>query len=176
MRYLPVPPAVASNGPTLRDIHLPPSPSWWPPAPGWWLLAGLILLALVVGIWMWRRRRHGVARRQRVLREVDRLAEQHRIDGDPAALAAGLHQLLRRVARQHDSGAARQTGVAWRQTLARMPVQAPVLDRLLALDDLIYRACPSFDHAAVVADVRTWLRIALKPSAWKAPVKEHADA
>ncbi|MBP6325901.1 MAG: DUF4381 domain-containing protein, partial [Dokdonella sp.] len=25
-----------ADGPQLRDIHLPPDPSWWPPAPGWW--------------------------------------------------------------------------------------------------------------------------------------------
>lgn len=30
----------------LRDVHLPPDPSWWPPAIGWWLVALLILLAL----------------------------------------------------------------------------------------------------------------------------------
>jgi len=33
----------------LRDIHLPPEPSWWPPAPGWWLLVlALLTLAAVL--------------------------------------------------------------------------------------------------------------------------------
>ena len=35
--------AVATQGPVLRDIHLPPDPSWWPPAPGWWMLAALVV-------------------------------------------------------------------------------------------------------------------------------------
>ena len=30
----------------LRDVHLPPDPSWWPPAPGWWLVVVLLLLGL----------------------------------------------------------------------------------------------------------------------------------
>lgn len=176
MKYLPTPAGASADGPKLRDIHLPPSPSWWPPAPGWWLLAGLILLGLVVAVWAWRRRRDAVGRRQRVLREVDRLSEQYRRDGDQAALAAGLHQLLRRVARQHDASAARQTGSAWRQTLARVPVEASALDRMLALDGLMYQVHPSFDDAVVVGDVRAWLRLALKPSAWKAPATESTDA
>ena len=176
MIYLPLPAAATPKGPALRDIHMPPSPSWWPPAPGWWMLTGLLLLALAVAVWMWRRRRQVVARRERILCEVDRLAEQHRLDGDHAAMAAGLHQLLRRVARQHDAHASRQTGTAWRQTLARMPVQAPVINRLLALDDQMYRHLPSFDHVAVLSDVKAWLRLALKPSAWKAPAKEQVDA
>ena len=172
-------PAVAAlpqDGPKLRDIHLPAPPSWWPPAPGWWVLAALVLLALVIGVWTWRRHRRVISQRQRVLREVDRLAEQHRLDSDQAALAIGLHQLLRRVARQHDPSAARQTGLAWRQTLARVPVDASTLDRLLELDQLMYRVRPSFDHAAAVNDVREWLRAALKPSVWKALATEPADA
>ena len=36
--HVPAPPP----GPQLRDIHLPPAPSWWPPAPGWWVLAALL--------------------------------------------------------------------------------------------------------------------------------------
>lgn len=171
-----VPPATPPTGPELRDIHLPPSPSWWPPAPGWWIVAGLVLLGLAVAVWVWRRRRHIVARRQQILLEADRLAAQHGRDGDHAALAAGLHQLLRRVARQHDPGAAQQSGAAWRQTLARVPVDAAVLDRLCALDDLIYRVHPSFDDAALVNDVKGWLRLAVKPSTWKKPPGEHADA
>ena len=35
--------SAAPAGPDLRDIHLPPAPSWWPPAPGWWLLAFVLL-------------------------------------------------------------------------------------------------------------------------------------
>ncbi|MEP7184622.1 MAG: DUF4381 domain-containing protein [Rhodanobacter sp.] len=168
--------ALPQDAPKLRDIHLPSPPSWWPPAPGWWLLAAIVLLGLVITLLIWRRHRRVIAQRLRVLREVDRLAEQHRHDHDQAALAIGLHQLLRRVARQHDQSAARQTGAAWRQTLGRVPVDASTLDRLLELDQLMYRMQPSFDHAAAVNGVKAWLRVALKQSAWKTPVTEQADA
>ena len=40
----------AASGPDLRDIHLPPTPSWWPPAPGWWLLAIVVLIAIATGV------------------------------------------------------------------------------------------------------------------------------
>lgn len=167
MTMLPQPAVPA--GPHLRDIHLPPPPPWWPPAPGWWLLAGLILLLVFIGIWCWRRHRRAQHRRQQVLRELDRIAMNHRQDGDPAALATDMQQLLRRVARQHVPPAAMQRGEAWRQTLARMPISAVQLDRLLALDQHIYRrhAQAAFDVAAAVAAAREWLSLASKPARWK---------
>ena len=35
----------------LRDVHLPPDPSWWPPAFGWWLFALILLTTLVWACW-----------------------------------------------------------------------------------------------------------------------------
>ncbi len=31
----------------LRDVHLPPDPTWWPPAIGWWVVALLVVAAVV---------------------------------------------------------------------------------------------------------------------------------
>ncbi|GAB2535617.1 hypothetical protein GCM10027065_04140 [Rhodanobacter koreensis] len=72
--------------------------------------------------------------------------------------------------------AAQQRGDAWRQTLARVPIDALALDRLLMLEQAIYRPQPSFDHAVVVAAVRQWLSLALKPAAWKAVAMEDTHA
>ena len=162
-------------GPSLRDIHLPPDPAWWPPAPGWWMLGALILLALLVGAWQWRRHRSALLQRRQILSELDRLALRHQRERDDAALANGLHQLLRRVARRHDARAATQRGEAWRETLMRMPIDAAALEVLLALDQQIYRPQVAFDHAAAVAAARQWLRSALKPASWKRKTV-HADA
>lgn len=167
---------VAPTGPTLRDIHLPPEPSWWPPAPGWWLLGGLLLILAATAVWLWRRRRRLRARRRHVMDELDRLVRQHVQDGNTQALAGGLHQLLRRVARPHDVLAVRQRGEAWRKTLARVPTDAETLEHLLALDQAMYRAEGSFDPAPVVSAVRRWLCAALKSRAWRKAVTEHDDA
>jgi hypothetical protein len=146
------------DGPVLRDIHLPPAPSWWPPAPGWWLLAALLLALLAAGLWLWRRAAARRRRRVRILAEVDALAARH--GADAQALAAGLHQLLRRVARTHDPAATRLRGRPWREALARVPVDAPTLERLLALEPAMYRPQPYDTHAMLEA-VRRWLHAAL---------------
>ncbi len=98
-------------GERIREIKLPDGVSWWPPAPGWWLLAGLILLAVVAGIALYRRR----ALRRAALRELDRLRREYQSIGDPSALAAGLSKLLRRVtlARARRTAVAGLRGEAW---------------------------------------------------------------
>jgi hypothetical protein len=141
----------------LRDIHLPPDPSWWPPAPGWWLLALAVLALLAVGAllgWRWRRRRRAC---RRVLAEVARLETLH---ADDEALALGLHQLLRRTVRRYDAGAMRQRGEPWRRALARVPAQAATLDALMLLEQRLYQPVAAFDRAAALAATREWLRLA----------------
>lgn len=170
--------AASTAGPVLRDIHLPAEPSWWPPAPGWWLLGVFALLALVAFAWLWRRRRRARQRQQRILGELERLVRQHREDGDRAALLGGMHQLLRRVAREQDAAAVRLRGDAWRQTLARVPVDAATLDSLHRLDQAIYQPPHGGDESDLVDAARRWLRLAVKPSIWKwpNPSSEPADA
>ena len=170
------PATTPTQGPQLRDIHLPAEPSWWPPAPGWWMLATLSLVMLLAGVCLWRRQRRSAGQRAQVLAELDELIRQHQHDGDQAALASGLHQLLRRVARRHDALATQQRGEAWRQTLARVPVDAVTLDRLLQLDRAMYQPKMAFDHAAASTAVRHWLNLALKPGAWKSATTERQHA
>lgn len=162
-----VSPPGATAGPVLRDIHLPPEPSWWPPAPGWWLLLGLVLVLLGSAVWWWRRWRHAARERQCVLHEVAQLRTRHQRDADGARLAGDLHQLLRRVARVHDPLGARQRGDAWRATLARVPVDAVTLQQLMTLEQAMYRADAPFDPAHALTAVEAWLRLALRPHRWK---------
>lgn len=157
-----------ASGPVLRDIHLPPDPSWWPPAPGWWALAALLLIVLLLlgrAAWRWRR---GVRQRNRVLAEVDALNVQYLRDADSGAFAGGLHQLLRRVARMRDASAVQASGDAWRAHLAQVPVDAATLQQLLALETSMYRPQP-FDAAATTQAVRRWLRMALNSKRRRRP-------
>jgi hypothetical protein len=91
----------------LRDIHVPPSPSWWPPAPGWWVLAGVILAAIVLIAW-WRAR----IRRRNVA--LVRLFDSH-VDAaaTPPLQVAAISELLRRAARRRDATADTLQGEAW---------------------------------------------------------------
>jgi len=52
----------------LRDVQLPPAPSWWPPAPGYLMIGGVLLLLLVAMAFLWWQRRR---RRQRWLQLFD---------------------------------------------------------------------------------------------------------
>ena len=156
----------------LRDIHLPPPPPWRPPAPGWWLLAALLVLALVLAVralLRWRARR----RWQRALhRELDRIAADPRLRGDPVALFAALSLLLRRATRLLDPAAAALAGEAWlafldRQLPAARRADAPFslgAGRLLA--EAPWRPAGARDLAeadmpALLALVRAWLTAAL---------------
>src|SRR3546814_9103332 len=96
----------------------------------------LMLLALAGLAWVWRRRRRMRQRQRRILGELDSLVRRHREDGDRAALLGGLHQLLRRVAREQDAAVVHLRGAAWRQALARVPVDAATLDNLHRLDQI----------------------------------------
>ena len=143
-------------GPVLRDIHLPPAPSWWPPAPGWWVLAGIAMLLLLLGVWLASRRRTQRRRLHAAFADIDAIERAYA--GEPQRLAAALHELLRRAARGYDPLATHHRGEAWRRCLAQVPVNAATLDRLMALEDAMYRphgVAPGASEA-----LRHWLALA----------------
>jgi len=106
-----------ADGPELRDIHLPPDPSWWPPAPGWWLVCAIVLIAIA---WLARHalQRHRARRwRQRVHAQVARIAASHAVHNDPVRLACEVSHLLRRASLLLDANAAAFPGERWLEFL-----------------------------------------------------------
>lgn len=157
----------AAPGPVLRDIHLPPAPSWFPPAPGWWVIAAVVA-ALAVWIAVratrrWRQRRY----RRAVLRELDASIAAAR--GDHAALATALSRFLRRLCKRSDAAAAALAGEAWLAHLDRGAASEEFtrgIGRILI--EAPYRRSMDYDSAALIALVRRWTRRALQPGATRA--------
>jgi len=150
-----------ATGPQLRDIHLPQVP-WWPPAIGWWVLAALLLLAIVLGIWLWLRGRPARAAKHAAKRELAALAARHARDRDDVSLAMGVSRLLRRIALLLEPEAAARGGAAWREFLANRAQAAFTDEQLDVLIDAPYRGRASFDAAALLAATRRWCERALR--------------
>ncbi|WP_295572614.1 DUF4381 family protein [uncultured Stenotrophomonas sp.] len=131
----------------LRDVQLPPAPSWWPPAPGYLMIGGVVLLLiLLLSLLWWKRRR----RRQRWLQAFD---QELATVTDATAELAAIAGLLRRAARQAQPGSESLRDAAWWQ---RVDPQGTLPDaRRSLLAEGAYR--PRVD-AGDVAAVRSWAR------------------
>lgn len=99
----------------LAPDHAPAPPNAWPPAPGWWVVAVLTLIAIALLARWWRDPQRRA--RRMALQELQHIRAS---DGDGAAVARAIQNLLRRYAlavfgRQR---MARLTGEAWLQFVA----------------------------------------------------------
>ncbi|SEA23232.1 protein of unknown function [Desulfuromusa kysingii] len=140
----------------LRDIHLPPTPSWWPLAPGWYLLIVLLLLILLLLWFLWQRAQRLRYRRQ-VLQQLDQLAK---MDSDHT-LIAELSVLLRRSALHAfpDENCAALNGEEWLQFLDRHAAEPSFttgIGRCLAAGP--YQPTSEVDRDALLALCRCWLK------------------
>lgn len=96
----------------LAPDHAPAPPHAWPPAPGWWVVACLTVVGIVLLI-RWLRDPRRRARRS-ALKELQQIRAS---DGDGAAVARAIQNLLRRYALTvfEPQTIARLTGEAWLQ-------------------------------------------------------------
>jgi hypothetical protein len=144
----------------LRDIHLPPAPSWWPPAPGWWVLFGVLCTLLIAAFFFYRRVRRTQIWRARVLAEIHAISTHH--PQDDVAYATSLHELLRRVACLYAADAHQAQGERWREVLKRVPVDEVTLDTLMTLETRMYRLHAEFDRDGMQAAAHRWMQSALR--------------
>ncbi|MEX2480337.1 MAG: DUF4381 family protein [Gammaproteobacteria bacterium] len=104
----------------LRDVHVPPPVPWWPLAPGWYGLAAVVVLAVLAGWWVWRRRRQGRMARA-ALAELEAIEARFKADGEGHRCARGLSRLARQLALiGHDPRAVAATGDEWLAVLDEM--------------------------------------------------------
>jgi hypothetical protein len=161
-----------STGLELRDIHLPPPPSWWPPAPGWWLLALIVCALLAWAVRVSIRRLRERRWRARVRAELERIAAAHAAQPDPVRLATQVSQLLRRASLRVEPQAAALRDEAWldfldRQLPASGAAAAPFRHGAgRALLDAQFRRAndprADVDARALLDLTRTWLDAVLK--------------
>jgi hypothetical protein len=148
----------------------------WPLAPGWWVLV-LVLLALVLGVWRWRRRPviaqlpdalpAPVAEQGADPVRLEALAElalmPRPYDGTPAgAWLQQLNALLKRVCRNHYPGANSHT-LNGRKWLAFLDNRCPAagLTRWMILVEGVYRPECKLDDKAInglYQSVDIWIR------------------
>ena len=161
-------PAGTAATPALRDIHLPPAPSWWPPAPGWWLLAAF---ASIVLIWLCSRallraRQH--RRVQSVLHDFDRAVGN---SSNPSASLAAASALLRRAARLHDPAAVQLSGDAWLAYLDGTDATRPFSqgEGRALVEGMFNRDMHAMQTTAALRIARSRLRELLVRAPWDQP-------
>ncbi len=147
-----------TDGPVLRDIHVPADPAWWPPAPGWWLLAMLVIVVLAIALRVLHRRLGERRWRHRIVAELDPIVARHARDRDDVRLAGDLSNLLRRAACVLDPAAVALHGEAWLRFLdSRIGGDAFAQGVGSVLVDAPWRRSAELDADALVSLVRRWL-------------------
>ncbi len=148
----------------LRDLHLPPEPSWWPPAAGWWVLIGL-LFGIVV-LWQYvrrrKRRRPAIAPYQQVRIQLDHLRSNYADNADTIRLLAGLSALIRQAAMTLSTReeVAKLTGDVWLNWLDQHAGKVLFMsDKGRVFASAHYQVNAAFEADAVLQICEEWLKI-----------------
>lgn len=149
----------------LRGIHLPDPISWWPPAIGWFIAAGLVVLAIGLGViwWVQRQERQRSAIIRQALAELDSIAARNQ--DNKCQLVQDLSALIRRVAMQQygRTHTASLTGASWTEFLKYSGKRGMSDELARALSEMPYRPVENVNSEQLVLQVRQWIDGQVKP-------------
>jgi len=146
----------------LRDIHLPKPIGLWPMAPAWYVLAGLLMLMVIGGIYYVRlKQQRGRAKRE-ALRLLSEYEQQLAAGQTAATVAAQVSDVLRRVAlvyfpRQEVAGLQGQVWVDFLDKTAGAPLHFKTNQTLL-LDLPFQKEGTNADLQPLFANARAWIK------------------
>ncbi len=83
----------------LHDIHLPAEPGWFPLAPGWWMLFAVLLVLLILGFFLLKKRNKNKRFHSEAFNLVDAVLRKNESNEitNPEAISE-ISSILRRVA------------------------------------------------------------------------------
>jgi len=142
----------------LHPLREPAAIGAWPPAPGWWILAGLLLAAIGVALFLWWRHYRRQAYRRQGLARLGELRAAVDASGDTAAYAQGVNALLKAVALQRfpRKDVAAANGEQWLAFLRDSTQEQ--WDVPAALADAPYRPQPDIDIQALHRGAAHWIQ------------------
>jgi len=82
----------------LKDIHMPPSISYWPPALGWWIIAGLLLIIIIFSIYLFLKFLKKIKPKNEALKILKEIQNEYNRNLNGADTLKKLTKLIRRTA------------------------------------------------------------------------------
>jgi len=157
----------------LRDIHLPPQPSWWPPAIGWWLFAGLLLILIILALTLYRRYQ-GRRLQREARRALFDIQQRYELDHDEQMLVRALSVWLRRVCISHYPAVdvAGLTGMEWLRFLDKQLSATPSPQAFSAGPGQVILSAPyqddrPVDGADLLVLCHTWISRLPRQARWR---------
>lgn len=165
----------------LKDIHLPESVGLWPLAWGWWLLLGVLLCALLGGVYILLQHRRKNRYRLLAEAELEHALQHWQEQADPARYLQELAIILRRTALSAfpRQGLAGVHGLDWLMFLdATLPGSQQDFFQGVgrALLNGPYQPHPQVDVAALHRLAQRWVRQHKRPHPQKDQSAQHLSA
>lgn len=143
----------------LKDIHLPSAITEWPISFGWWTLLTVIILAIIVGTYLWFQERRKSAKKRAALVLLDHQYDQFKASDNSQVFLQQSNQILKRYCLDKYPDAVSLSGPAWTDFLIRHSHKTFFdADLANAISQGLYQAHCHYDAQALYLACSSWLK------------------